>query len=201
MEFLLQEEKWETRKLLKQPAKRYDEVEQPKVPQFSSKYKRPSPVNLLLVGQNNNNSDQMEIYPSQRNAFFTPRNKQYTKPANSLTSSPIKRANKIAQISPTPKQSYINDASPLKPIQATHGVTGSQETQSIIGEVNVNDQKILFTYDLGAALTVISMDLAKNLGLEIEWENKRIVKTASEDNITVYRCPQVNLKFETFTSK
>ncbi|PVU93989.1 hypothetical protein BB561_002893 [Smittium simulii] len=162
-----------------------------KISTFKSKYKRPRPENFLLVGiaenlvirimsvelksqlnsrqgKNNNSSDQMGIVCPNATHFLRLE-------TNNLQR--LQRANIIAQILPTPKKSYSNDASSLKLIRATHGVTGN------------------------AALTVISIDLAKNLGLEIEWENKRIVKTASEDNITVYRCPQVNLEFETFTSK
>ncbi|OMJ18310.1 hypothetical protein AYI69_g7086 [Smittium culicis] len=139
-----------------------------------------------------------------RNDFYTPVRNHGEKGTNKMyidiseknspqSLSPMSRAYKISQTTPPQKQMYSTDSSPLKFIQYSHGAIRSENAISISGYLKINNKSLRFGYDLGAAMSVISRELAENLGIKIEPDKYSFIQTANAEIIKVSKCLKVPL--------
>ncbi|OMJ17288.1 hypothetical protein AYI70_g6070, partial [Smittium culicis] len=147
-----------------------------------------------------------------RNDFYTPVRNHEDKGSNKMdidiseknspqSLSPMSRAYRISQTTPPQKQTYSTDSSPLNFIQYSHGAIRSENAISISGHLKINNKSVRFGYDLGAAVSVISRELAENLGIKIEQDKYSFIQTANSERIKVSKCLKVSLDFDTFSTE
>ncbi|OMJ17289.1 hypothetical protein AYI70_g6071 [Smittium culicis] len=91
-------------------------------------------------------------------------------------------------------QNFSNDTSTKTDLQSENAI-------SISGHLKINNKSVRFGYDLGAAVSVISRELAENLGIKIEQDKYSFIQTANSERIKVSKCLKVSLDFDTFSTE